>query len=384
MNDDNIKLLQKKISELEEILYSIPGNIYWKDNKGNYLGCNYSLANILGLTSPKDIINKTNDDLLTKELADIATNVDIEVLENKRGVTTEELGLNNKGEFAIYQSTKVPVYKNNEVVGLVGSSIDITARIKLEEELKKSKIAAVEANEAKTEFLRNMSHDLRTPFNALLNFSQFLESMETDPEKKMYLKFIVSSANQLYEIINQIFEVVKIEGSKMPVTAHAFNIRDSLENIKQLMMPDIFQKKLDFITSVADDIPSVIVCDEFRIHRILLNLVSNALRFTNQGKITIEAKMISKQLNRITLELNVMDTGSGIPNDKFDYIFGQFNRLSSSYKGQIEGIGLGLYIVKQLVEDLGGKINVESEVGEGSKFSITLDVLSSKILQRTE
>lgn len=377
MKDRKLKKLHDQVEQLGEILAIIPGNVYWKDIEGKYLGCNYTVAKILGLSSPSEIIGKTNYDLMDKELADAATEIDKQAFVNKDGISIEEHGIDEAGNPAIYLSTKIPIInKKKYVTGLVGSSVDITHRKKLEEELQAMKIKAEQANDAKTEFLRNMSHDLRTPFNSILNFCKFLQKTEPNPERKQYLNYMGISAQKLLDIINQIVEVIKLEGSQLPIQSEKFNLREILESIKLLMLPELHEEQLEFKILCADEVPAQLIGDPIRVHRIILNLVSNAIRFTEKGKIVLQVNMMNKHGDHLTLAISVEDTGIGISDDKFDFIFGRFNRVASSYRGAHEGMGMGigLSIVKQYVDELNGKILLESKIGEGSKFTVILEM----------
>lgn len=334
MKDRKLKKLHDQVEQLGEILAIIPGNVYWKDIEGKYLGCNYTVAKILGLSSPSEIIGKTNYDLMDKELADAATEIDKQAFVNKDGISIEEHGIDEAGNPAIYLSTKIPIInKKKYVTGLVGSSVDITHRKKLEEELQAMKIKAEQANDAKTEFLRNMSHDLRTPFNSILNFCKFLQKTEPNPERKQYLNYMGISAQKLLDIINQIVEVIKLEGSQLPIQSEKFNLREILESIKLLMLPELHEEQLEFKILCADEVPAQLIGDPIRVHRIILNLVSNAIRFTEKGKIVLQVNMMNKHGDHLTLAISVEDTGIGISDDKFDFIFGRFNRVASSYRG---------------------------------------------------
>lgn len=375
MNEDEKKLLQDKIDRLEEVLYFIPGNVFWKEVDGKYLGCNASVAKLLGFTSSAQIVGKTNYDFFDKELAERITQNDEVAYTTKQSITLEEVGVDAEGNEAIYLTTKVPLLnKQYEVIGLVGNSTDITSMKKLEEELRITKLKAEEANAAKTEFLRNMSHDLRTPFNSLINLTQYLKKSEVNSEKKQYLEYMEVSAQKLLEIINQIVEVVKLEGSQLPVQSELFKLPEIFNSVKFLMLPELHNVHLEFDIVCDENLPASLIGDTIRIHRIILNLISNAIRFTQKGKITLQAKVLEKQSDKIKLAIIVEDTGIGISEDKFEFIFGRFNRISSSYHGIFSGMGLGLSIVKQFVDELAGTISVESQLNKGSKFTVTLEL----------
>lgn len=359
---------------LRNIIEHIPGYIFWKDVKSVVLGCNESFARMAGETT-ESIIGKTDYELPWKlEEAKRFIQDDRNVIET--GIARfniEEPMRQANGKQSILLTHKVPLRdQDNNIIGVIGICSDITEQKLAEQELKLAKEKAEAANKAKTEFLQNMSHDIRTPFVGILGMAQHLQETEENEHKKTKLGYIIESSGQLLKFLTEIIELVKIEHGSHPVVYKKFSIKDVISGVVGIMQAQIYQKKLKLITKYSKDFPETVCSDQLRIHRILLNLISNAIKFTEAGHIIVDASLVNIDNNIVIIQLIIEDTGIGIPNDKFDYIFENFNKLSSSYNGIYKGYGLGLQIVKQFIDDINGKVKIESEQGKGTKFTCTI------------
>lgn len=378
---DSMSYFNQIATMFNQMASNIPANIYWKDAKGVYLGCNAALAQILSLRGQQKIIGKTIYDLFPKIEAEKIAKIDNSVINKGEPITHEELGYSVNGSPAIYISNKAPVRNDKgDVIGLIGISLDITKQKQIEQELRDAKEKAEAADCAKSEFILNISHDIRTPFMGILGFSEILESQENDPFKKETLGYIRQSAQRLLSWMNEIIDVVASsdEGGhdNQPVY-----INYLMEDLTELMLARIKYKKLDWKVIVDPRIPKYLIGDLGGVRRILLNLVGNAVKFTDQGSVTVEAKLIGKSENSAELQFIVSDTGIGIPEDKYVDIFKKFSRLTSSYSGKYPGSGLGLYNVSQIATRLGGVVTVTSEVGKGSVFTCQLPL---KLVEKEE
>jgi signal transduction histidine kinase/CheY-like chemotaxis protein len=278
-------------------------------------------------------------------------------------------------------TNKVPLRDmQGQIVGVLGTAADITEQKRIEAELKLAKERAEKASEAKSQFIANMSHDLRTPLNGILGMAQVLEMNEADSEKKAYIHDIMSSSQRLTNLLNEILEISQIDSGKLPVRLVEFEPRILAEDMYQLFKSQSEQKQIRLLYQYDDEIPDFVLGDKHRLHRILLNLLGNAVKFTETGYVKLTAKLKIKKQNQVVLQFSVKDTGMGIPEDKFDEIFEKFSRLDPAYKGQYQGVGLGLGIVKQMVEEIGGTISVKSEIKKGSTFIcvIPFELVSNK------
>ena len=296
-----------------------------------------------------------------------------EVMSTGQNITTEESAFYHDGIEAIYLSNKVPLRdERGQVVGLLGISIDITDRKKQEEDLKRAKEKAEEAAVLKNDFIKNIEHDLRTPFTGILGIAEMIWKQETDNEKKEMLGYIVSSAKQLLDYHNYVLEFSKVIAGNFPVLCKKMDIKKLVANVVDIEMPAAVEKNLNFTMEFDDAIPSVLMSDEYRVSRILLNLISNAIKFTIKGSIhmSVKAQVIKEKM--IVIDFNIKDTGIGIPLDKQQYIFEQFTRLTPANEGIYSGLGIGLKIVKEFTRDLSGNIDLISDMNQGTSFTISL------------
>lgn len=368
---------ENKVKTLENVISAIPANIYWMNNEGVYLGCNDSAANAIGLNSRDDIVGKRNIDILGNLIPEVLDPINNEVIKSGKTIIIEEPSVLRNGTKATYVSSKIPLRNDcGEITGMIGFSIDITARKKIEEELKIAKEEAEKVNTQKTEFIHNMEHDLRTPVGGIAQMSKILEEKETSPSTKVTLGMIARSSEQLLNILNSILSFRDVDS----IHAHSilmkkFDIRKTIRGIIDIQIPTIELKKLQLTFSCSQEIPKIIISDETRIYRILLNLVSNATKFTHEGHIKITAN-IEKRIDdkNVILKIVVQDTGIGIPEDKQNIIYEKFVRCIPSSQGQYSGSGLGLSIVKKYIQELNGEIDLESQINEGSIFTLLLPV----------
>ena len=246
---------------------------------------------------------------------------------------------------------------------------------KLIEEIKIAKESAIKASNAKTEFLSNMSHEIRTPLNAIVGFSEALQRDERIPvEAKEDIKDIVMASDSLLEIVNGILDISKIEADKLEIINTTYSPKKVFDELVVLTRGRLgFEKQIEFKTSFSSDIPATLYGDYARVKQIVLNLLTNAVKYTNEGYInfTVECVNINKDLCRLII--SVEDSGIGIRKDKIDKLFTKFERLDEERNITIEGTGLGLAITKKLVELMHGKMVVQSIYGKGSKFTVSLD-----------
>jgi len=292
------------------------------------------------------------------------------------------------------------VYKDDRgnVLGVVVVARDITDQKRIETELIEAKVfaelatliaeeakskaesatlIAENAVKAKQQFLSNMSHEIRTPMNAIIGFTKVVLKTELSLKQKEYLTAIKISGDALIVLINDILDLAKVDAGKMVFEQTAFKMARSISAMLHLFETKIQEKNLILVKEYDDNIPQVLVGDPVRLHQIILNLVSNAVKFTTKGKITVGVHLADEDKEKVTIEFSVKDTGIGIGANKIEKIFDNFQQASSGTSRLYGGTGLGLAIVKQLVEQQGGTISVKSTLDEGSTFSFRLSFLKT-------
>ncbi|HEX6170002.1 MAG TPA: ATP-binding protein [Chitinophagaceae bacterium] len=288
------------------------------------------------------------------------------------------------------------VYKDEQgsVLGAVVVARDITEQKRNEKELIEAKVfaelatliaeeakgkaetatgIAEDAVKAKQQFLSNMSHEIRTPMNAIIGFTKVLLKTDLSAKQKEYLTAIKLSGDALIVLINDILDLAKVDAGKMTFEQTPFKMALSISAMLHMFEPKIQEKNLELVKEYDNRIPEVLLGDPVRLHQIILNLVSNAVKFTAKGRITVSVNLIHEDEQKVTVEFAVTDTGIGIPADKIEKIFENFQQASSRTSRLYGGTGLGLSIVKQLIEPQGGSIRVKSKIDEGSVFSFNLN-----------
>jgi PAS domain S-box-containing protein len=373
----NVKLKQKYY---EEIIANLPGHVYWKDKAGRFLGCNIQQAIDAGYQHPSDLIGKTDQDMPWRLQADYLREIDLKVMKSGRPISIEEVSEVVNGEQRIYLSNKLPLYdQNEEISGILGISIDITDRKQLEEDLVKAKQLAEAANEAKTEFLENMRHDIRTPLTGIVGFAEIIKQESNSERINEYADNLIAASHTLLDFLNEILEGIKVLTTEVPILKRKFDLSAMCHKIVDLMKPKALEKNLDLSICYDKNLPKFMIGDPQRIQRIIMELVSNALNFTNKGNVTIKIDQIERKQKEVVIRIDVSDTGIGIPEDKQEEIYVRFKRLIPSYKGIYKGAGLGLSIIKQFIDDLYGEIYCSSQEGKGSTFTCLLCLQESLV-----
>ncbi|MBY0232243.1 MAG: PAS domain-containing protein, partial [Gemmataceae bacterium] len=280
-----------------------------------------------------------------------------------------------------------PIASGKEVVGVAALARDVTDKEAAREEMRRAKEAAEAASRAKSEFLANMSHEVRTPMNGILGMAELLRLTALDDEQRDYLDTIASSGESLLALISDILDLSKIEAGKMELAAAPFDLREVASDALALLAPKANEKGIRLKAAIAEGVPASLVGDAHRLRQVLLNLLGNAVKFTDQGEValTVEAQPAERgSLSGIRtasglfrlpsawqLRFTVRDTGIGIPADRLEAIFRPFEQADNSATRKYGGTGLGLSISKRLVECMGGTIRAESEPGRGSVFTFS-------------
>jgi PAS domain S-box-containing protein len=409
-----MEVLRQKETRLRLVLDSIAEAIYGIDMNGCCTFCNVSCLKLLGYGSADDLIGKNMHALIHSKYKD-GSDFPVEecriykafLIGTKMHVDDEVFWRADGTSFpAEYWSH--PKIRDGAIVGAVISFLDITERKRIEQELQKSMYAAESANRAKSEFLANMSHELRTPLNGILGLTQVLLNSELTPDHHKKLDLLKHSGETLLDLVNDILDLSKIEAGKFELDKTEFNLMKVLERTSEQHAIAAHDKGLELLMDIGRDVPQFLIGDPLRLRQVIVNLLGNAIKFIEKGEVALEKggqgtesegretrdegretkdgwrkteealesedseSEISNLKSQIcTLHFFVMDTGIGIPKEKQQEIFQRFTQVDASITRQYGGTGLGTTISRQLVEMMGGKIWLESELGKGSVFHFT-------------
>jgi len=293
------------------------------------------------------------------------------------GITSEEIAEVNGMYFSNYFQ---PIYDDEKnIIGVTAISTDQTDHILAEQNLIKAKMMAEETAQLKQEFLANMSHEIRTPMNAIIGFTNILMESEIGPTQKEYVSSIKTSGESLLVLINDILDFSKIEAGKMSIEQVPFNLKKLLSDLEKTYSFKAEEKGLSLNVKSLGSWPENLIGDPVRINQVLVNLVGNAIKFTEKGEVNIFIQAEKEVDKNIDLIFRVQDTGVGIPQEKIGSIFESFTQVSGNYTRKVGGTGLGLAIVKNLVGLMHGEIRLMSEPGEGSEFAVKLPLGIAKV-----
>lgn len=363
---------------LDSLIDSLPVEIFWKDKSLVYLGCNKRFVRSIGLRDKSEIIGKTDFDLpVDKEDSFAFREDDKRVIDSKipkLDIVERQTFENGDEKFLI--TSKVPLFDDQgEIYGVLGVYRDITEQKKSENALKVAIKLAEEANCIKSEFIANMSHDIRTPLSGVVGMSQLLMDKLIDPDNKQHAQWIHECGVQLLGLLNDILTIIATDSVKNrqgDVNEEVFSLRQCIEDLVHLERPSTSMKGIALNVVIDDDIPDYLFGDRAGLYRILLNLLGNAIKFTSEGSVGVEVNISSRKDSKLHLHFKVIDTGIGIPIELQDKVFDRFYRVNPSYKGIYAGHGIGLHIAQTYVNRLGGKLKFVSEVGKGTCFYFDL------------
>jgi PAS domain S-box-containing protein len=380
--------LARERNLLRTLMDHLPDHIFVKDTASRFVTANIATLRSLGASSLEEVLGKTDFDFLHREVAEQFFRDEQEVCRSGQPLLNrEELLIDRAGQHRWLLTTKVPLRDSTgAVIGLVGMSHDISDRKKMEEQWRQAKETAEIANRAKSEFLTRMSHEIRTPMNGILGMTELALDTNLTTEQREYLQMVKSSADGLLTIINDILDFSKIEAGKLELVPAPFALRESLNDTLRPLAVRAQQKGLKLTWNIQPDVPERLIGDLGRLRQVLVNLVSNAIKFTSQGEVIVSIRMEGPEIRGqgsetdmppsdlcplvpgpCWLHFEVIDTGIGVPEDKQRVIFEPFEQVEGGENRRYSGTGLGLAIASQLVALMGGKLEVESPVsGVGS------------------
>ncbi len=361
---------------LHTLLDNVPDSIYFKDRQSRFLRVSGGLLQKFGVGDVTEVLGKTDADFFGPDHAEQARRDELQIMQTGQALIDIEERENWPDRADTWCSTtKLPLRDSSgQIVGTFGITRDITAQKQAAWELQTAKDVADRANRAKSEFLANMSHEIRTPMNAILGMTELVLDTPLAPGQRDYLQMVHDSGEALLGIINDILDFSKIEAGKFELDPTNFDVRRSLQETIRILRVRAESKGLELRLEVAPNVPSMLRADLGRIRQILINLVGNAIKFTEQGEVVVTVDGNELETTRWRLCLSVRDTGIGIPANKLETIFSEFEQVDASTTRMYGGTGLGLAITKRFVELMHGTLRVESQLGAGSTFVCELAV----------
>lgn len=360
---------------LHTLLDNSPDSIYFKDEQSRFLRISRGMMEKFGFSNYSSVLGKTDADIFTWQHAEKAREDELRIMETGQpviGLVEQETWPNRPDTWSY--TTKLPLRDpSGRTVGTFGIGRDITKLVQSEQALREARDAANQASKAKSEFLANMSHEIRTPMNGIIGMTELLIHTRLSDAQRSFVEMIEQSAQSLLRIINDILDFSKIEAGKMDLELAPFDLRQCVSHAAKSLATRAAQKGTELILLLEPDIPEKLLGDQIRLRQVLVNLVGNAVKFTQGGQIIVRVSVadgppVSKDYR---LHFSVSDTGIGIPKEKQTDIFEAFSQADRSTTRQFGGTGLGLNISSQLIELMSGRIWLDSEVGKGTTFHFT-------------
>ena len=349
---------------LQGILDHASALISVKDADGRYLLVGRRWEQVSGRTAA-DVVGRTDAELMPGRNATPSRAADLKVIRSGELLEYERESITPEGARS-YLTVKFPLKDaDGEVYAVATMATDVSDR-------KRALADAVEASRSKSEFLANMSHEIRTPLNGVIGMTELLLQSELTPEQREFAQTAATSGEALLGVINDILDFSKIEAGKLELDYHDFDLREAVEDTCEMLAPQAHGKGLELTVFVADDVPAMVHGDRGRVRQVVTNLVSNAVKFTHRGEVSVRVELVERDGEDAVVRFEIADTGIGIPEEKLGSLFESFSQADTSTTRRYGGTGLGLAISRQLVQLMGGGIVASSALGQGSRFSFDL------------
>lgn len=378
---ESLKIREAESARLARVVKHMRDAVVFTDLDSKVTWVNGAFERLTGYCL-SEIIGKKPGDVLQGDETDKRTTRKIrQMIDRREPGFFELLNYNKEGRSYWIEIALTPLYSTHgQIEGFMAVERDITQRVELEESLKIKAIEAEAANIAKSQFLAAMSHELRTPMNGILGVGDLLKNTPLNQEQQEYVDTFLGSGKHMLNVLNDILDFSKIEAGKLELEKVEFLLKDVVERLTRLYAPLCAEKQLEFKCEYSQSCERALVADETRILQILQNLLSNALKFTSEGSIVLSLNVV-EQNQGIELHIDVSDTGIGISPEKQSAIFDPFSQAESDTTRRFGGTGLGLSITRDLVQAMNGTLNLTSEVGKGSRFTIVVPVGLKKVRQ---
>lgn len=372
--------LEKHNGILDQVFNNLPDQLYYKDRQARLVGINPACYHHHGVDSPEKLIGKTDIDFKPAPSGQLSYERELRQMESKETIRNREEYELADGTICHVENIKKPLIdENGDVIGLVGVTRDISEQVRNEQERIRAQKEAEDANKAKSSFLAMMSHEIRTPMHGIIGAASLLSHSPLNSNQQDLLRTIEASGENLMMVLNDILDYSKIEAGKVQLEIIPFNLRECIHEALDLFVGQANKKGIELLLYTDSNVPQALAGDPTRVRQILLNLINNALKFTEKGEIVVHAKFLPENecVDHPHLQFSVKDTGIGISEQAQKQLFSAFTQADISSTRKYGGTGLGLAISKRLTELMGGSMWVESEVGVGSTFFFTIDLPTS-------
>jgi len=370
-------IVEQIVHYYESIIFCMPCNVYWLNNKCVTIGCNKNVLDMFGFSKISEFRGLSFEEMgalgdWSPEATESFKRDTMEVINyGQAKLNIEEPVIPHKnGNLIYFLSSRVPLLDiTGKVIAVVGISVDISARKQMEQRLIEAKQIAEVANKAKTEFIRNARHDIRTPLVGIVGFIELLQNETNISNIHKYTRYLLSSSKQLLSFLNAVLGSVDSSSGVMPILQEKFNLRKRIYEVINIYRVKALEKGIALYAILDPLIPSHVIGDPIRVFRIIMELTGNALKYTKQGYVKVSVKLDKIDEFKVFIKIEIEDSGIGISPEKQLILFERFTKYQVTYNNSNKGSGLGLFITRQFIQDLGGNISINSSTLNGTKFT---------------